>query len=110
MQITNEGLLTQLGYNCDDANLSQLRTIADNTPGFEQIKKHIVALNDHLKNYGGFVAMSNSHPHFKVKIESDEPSAADKALDELNKWAQKYKVALQKVHNKQTYYILGINP
>ena len=109
MHITNEGLLTQLGYNCDNANLSQLQTIATNTPGYDQIKKHIVALNDHLKNYGGFVAMSNSQPYFKVKIESDDPLAADKALDELTKWADKYKVTLQKVDNKRTYYILGIN-
>ncbi len=109
MHISNEGLLTQLGYNADEANLRQLQTIAQNTPGFEQIKKHIVALNDHLKNYGGFVAMSNSHPYFKVKIESSEPSAIEVATAEIKKWANKYKVILEKVQNKETYYIKGIN-
>ncbi|BCD61626.1 hypothetical protein NitYY0826_C0485 [Nitratiruptor sp. YY08-26] len=108
MQLSTEGLLTQLGYHPDDSNIRQLEAIQKATPGFEQIQKHIVALNDHLKNYGGFVAMSNSHPYFKIKIEATEPSAIEVAKNEISKWADKYNVKLQKVENKETYYILGV--
>ncbi|BAF69552.1 hypothetical protein [Nitratiruptor sp. SB155-2] len=107
MQIENEGLLTQLGYHPDSATLAQLQTIEEKTPGFEKIKKHIVALHDHLKNYGGFVALSNSVPHLKVKI--SDPSKQEIALEELNKWAQKYNVTLQKVQGKETYYIVSVS-
>ncbi len=108
MQITKEGLLTQLGYHPNESNIKQLQTIEEATPGFEQIQKHIVALNDHLKNYGGFVAMSNSNPYFKIKIEAQELSTIEAAKDKILQWANKYNVKLQKVPNKETYYILGI--
>ena len=108
MQLTSEGLLTQLGYNPDNANLKTLQAIEKNTPGFENIKKHIVALNDHLKNYGGYVAMSNTHPYFKIKIDADSPSQRDIAVEEIHKWAKKYNVTLKEVKERATYYILGI--
>ncbi|MRI59147.1 MAG: hypothetical protein C6H99_06565 [Epsilonproteobacteria bacterium] len=109
MHISDEGLLTQLGYNSDEANLHQLRIIQEKTPGFDQIKRHILALHDHLKNYGGFVAISSSQPYFKIKLDPKDPSALEQALEEMNRWANKYKVRLQKVQDKQTYYILGLS-
>ncbi len=108
MTISNEGLLTQLGYNPTPSNLAQLEAIQNATKGFEQIKKHIVALNDHLKNYGGFVAISSSNPYLKIKIDTDEPAALEVAHEEIKKWADKYNVSIQKVENKETYYIIGI--
>ncbi len=108
MQISAEGVLTQLGYNRDENTLRQFEAIAKNTPGFEQIQKHIVALHDHLKNFGGFVAMSNSVNHLKIKIDANEASTIEAAKEEIERWAQKYNVNLQKVPNKETYYILGI--
>ncbi|BCD67595.1 hypothetical protein [Nitratiruptor sp. YY09-18] len=108
MHISNEGLLTQLGYHANSANLIQLENIAKSTSGYEQIKRHILALHDHLKNFEGFVALSNSKPYFKIKIETDDPNILQAALDELFKWAHKYNVNLQKVEGKETYYITGI--
>jgi len=108
MNISNEGLLTQLGYNSDDRNLKELEIIKNNTPGFENIKKHIIALNDHLKNLSSYVAMSSSKPYFKIKIDTDNENFINEAKDIIQKWAQKYNVKLQKVENKETYYILGI--
>ncbi len=108
MHISNEGLLTQLGYNPQEANIKMLHIIQEHTPGFEQIKRHIVALHDHLKNYGGYVAISSSQPYFKIKIDTDEPTSLRIATDEIHKWADKYNVKLQKVVNKETYYIVGI--
>ena len=108
MQISVEGILTQLGYNSDENILRQFDAIAQNTPGFDQIQKHIIALHDHLKNYGGFIAMSNSVNHLKIKIDTTDPSKIEAARNEIERWAQKYNVNLQKVPNKETYYILGI--
>jgi len=108
MHISNEGLLTQLGYNADSTNLNHLETIANATNGYEQIKRHILALHDHLKNFQGFVALSNSKPYFKIKIETTDPALLQAAKDELFKWADKYNVTLQKVDGKETYYIIGI--
>jgi len=108
MKISNEGLLTQLGYNTDEKSLKELEIIANNTPGFENIKKHIIALNDHLKPYSSYVAMSNSNPYFKIKIDTDNEKYINEAKDIITKWAQKYNVELKKVENKETFYILGI--
>jgi hypothetical protein len=107
MHISDEGILTQLGYPTDEANLRQLSSVKENTPGFENIKKHIIALSDHLKPYGGYVTFSNSKPCFKIKIDRNAPSV-DKALEEIFKWADKYNVKLLEVKEKETYYILGI--
>ncbi len=108
MKITNEGILTQLGYNIDENSTKQLENIEKNTPGFENIKKHIITLNDHLKHLSSYVAMSNSNPYFKIKIDTDNNEFIEEAKDIINRWAQKYNVNLQKVQNKETYYILGV--
>ncbi|NPA04000.1 MAG: hypothetical protein GXO61_03980 [Epsilonproteobacteria bacterium] len=108
MNISKEGLLTQLGYNVDDIHLKQLQAIQKHTAGFEQIQKHIITLNDHLKHYGGFVAISNTHPYLKIKLEYTNPSQKEAALATIKKWAEKYKVILEKAPNKDTFYIKGI--
>ncbi len=108
MHISNEGILTQLGYPSNEANLAQLHTIIENTPGFETIKRHIVALADHIKPYGGYIAFSNSKPHFKIKIDQSNPSTVALAVEEILKWAQKYNVKLLEIKENETYYILGI--
>ena len=108
MNISNEGLLTQLGYNVDESSLKQLKNIEVNTPGFENIKKHIISLNDHRKHLDSYVAMSNSNPYFKIKIDTNNENFLNEAKEIIKKWAEKYKINLQKVEEKETYYILGI--
>jgi hypothetical protein len=108
MQISDEGILTQLGYPVNEANLKQLKAVEKNTPGFENIKKHIIALNDHLKPHGGYVAFSSSIPNLKIKIEQHTPSNIEISSKEIEKWANKYNVKLKEVKPKETYYILGI--
>ena len=108
MQLGPEGLLTQLGYHPEASLLAQYERASKSTPGFEKISKHLVALNDHLKNYDGFVALSNSQPYFKIKIESTDPAAIEVATQEIKKWANKYNVHLQKVQNAHTYYIVAV--
>ena len=107
MHISDEGILTQLGYPTDSANLRQLQAVKENTPGFENIKRHIIALSDHLKPYGGYVTFSSSKPCFKIKIDQNS-SNIDQAVEEILKWAQKYNVKLLEVKTRETYYIVGI--
>jgi len=107
MKLQNDALLTQLGYSVTEGTLKDLEIIANNTNGFDNIKNHIVALNDHLKVLDAYVAMSNSNPYLKIKIIANEPEKITAAKEEINKWAEKYKVELKQVNDK-TYYILGV--
>ena len=107
MKLTNDALLTQLGYNVTENTLKDLEIIAQNTNGFDTIKNHIVALNDHLKTIDGYVAMSSTNPYLKIKIKAEEETAVNACLEEIQKWADKYKVELKKVNDK-TFYILGV--
>lgn len=108
MKISKEGILAQLGYNVNDNSIKQLENIEKNTSGFENIKKHIIALNDHLKHLQSYVAMSNSNPYFKIKIDAKKEEFVKEAKDIIQKWSNKYNVELQKVQNRETYYIVGI--
>jgi len=107
MKLSNDALLTQLGYNVTESTLKDLEIIINNTPGFETIKNHIIALNDHLKTLDGYVAMSSTNPYLKIKIISTNEEQIKEALKEINKWAEKYKVELKKA-NEKTFYILGV--
>jgi len=102
-----EAMLTQLGYVANEALLAQLESIEKNTKGYEKIKKHILDLHDHLKVDNAYVALSNSNDYFKIKIESDSLELADEAHEKVQHFCDKYKVNIEKVENKDTYYILG---
>lgn len=102
-----EAMLTQLGYVPNDALLKQLQKIEVNTTGYDKIQKHIMDLNDHLKVDGSYVAMSNSNDYFKIKIDSTSPTAIEQAHEKVKHFSEKYKVEVDKLENKNTYYILG---
>jgi hypothetical protein len=51
--------------------------------------------------------MSNSNDYFKIKIDATGEISAAEAMEKINHFADKYKVSLQKVDGKPTYYILG---
>jgi len=107
IEMTPENLLIQLGYPVKEATLAQLQRIIDNTPGFEKFAKHILTLNDEVKRFAGIVALSNSKDYLKVKTDSTSPEEIEAFNDYVMHWAEKYKVALEKVDGKNTYYILG---
>ena len=102
-----DAMLTQLGYKPNEALLTQLKTIEANTPGYEKIQKHIMDLHDHLKVDNAYVALSNSNNYFKIKIESSTPEIAKEAHEKVVHFSGKFKVKVQKVENKETYYIIG---
>ena len=104
-----EAMLTQLGYAPNDALLKQLEKIENNTTGYEKIRKHIMDLHDHLKIDGSYVAMSNTNDCFKIKIEAQSPEIAEEAHEKIKHFSDKFKVTLNKLENKETYYIVGFH-
>jgi len=102
-----DAMLTQLGYVPNDALLSQLERIEKNTTGYEKISKHIMDLHDALKVDGSFVALSNTKDYFKIKIEAPSDALAEEAHEKVKHFSEKYKVKVEKLPNKNTYYIVG---
>ena len=104
-----DAMLIQLGYAPNDALIKQLADIENNTPGYEKIQKHIMDLHDHLKVNTAYVALSNSNNHFKIKIDSPTPELALEAHEKVQHFSEKFKVEIEKLQNKETYYIKGFS-
>jgi hypothetical protein len=104
-----EAMLTQLGYVPNSALLEQLERVENNTSGYEKIQKHIMDLHDHLKVDGSFVALSNSEDYFKIKVDAQSSELAQEAYEKIKHFSDKFKVKLNKLPNKETYYIIGFN-
>ncbi len=104
-----DAILNQLGYMSNEALTDQVARIIENTQGFEKIEKHIIDLHKALQIENSYVAMSNSNDYFKIKIESPSAALKEAALEKIEHFSNKYKVKLQKVEGKDTYYIIGFN-
>jgi acetolactate synthase small subunit len=100
-------VLNHLGYLPNDSLEKKLEDIQNNTHGYEKIIKHIMDLHDALKVDESYVAMSNSHDYFKIKIEAPSPERVEEAQEKVSHFKEKFKVLLEKVDNKETYYIVG---
>ena len=108
LDLTPEALLAQLGYTKSEQTLKQINDIIDNTKNFNKFSQHIPSFNDALAVEKGFIAMSNSEDHLKIKCDEDIGADNLSAFTELVKhWADKYKLELKQVDNKNTYYIIG---
>jgi len=103
----DRAMLVQLGYTPNDALVEQFKKIKQNTTGYEKIEKHIMDLNDHLKVENAYVALSNSKDYLKIKVESPTPELAQEAHEKIKRFSEKFKVQVEKIPNKETYYILG---
>ncbi|MEA3316079.1 MAG: hypothetical protein U9Q30_09505 [Campylobacterota bacterium] len=106
LDVTAEVLASQLKIGNTETALAQIEKAIENTNNFHKFAKHIISLNDKLKPFDSFIALSNSVPHFKIKCE-DELFLSD-FTEELEHWSKKYNVELEKVENKNVYYIKGI--
>jgi hypothetical protein len=104
-----EAILTQLGYAPNDALKKQLHDIQKNTPGYDKIEKHILDLHEHLKVNNAYVALSNTTNHLKIKIDSPTSALAEEAHEKIRHFSERYKVSVEKLQNKETYYILGFH-
>ena len=104
-----DAMLTQLGYAPNTALLTQLQKIEENTTGYQKIQKHIMDLHDHLKSDSSYVAMSNSEDYFKIKVEATSSVMAEIAHEKIKHFSDKFKVTINKLDNKETYYIIGFH-
>lgn len=108
LDISPEVLLSQLGYSKSDSSLKQAELIMGKTKNFDKFSKHIISLNDHLKKMNAYVGLSNSTEYLKIKCDEND---ADEILEEFHEevahWANKYNVKLEKLNDKEVYYILG---
>lgn len=102
-----EGLLTQFGYSITPSSLEQTKAIIENTEGFDHVERHLIALNDKLKNYDGFVGLSSTKEYFKIKNTSKDEEVRKLVEEMILQWSAKYKINVEKVPNKDTYYVLG---
>lgn len=108
LDLTPEALLAQLGYTRNEQTLEQMNNIIENTKDFDKFSQHIPSFNDALAVEKGFIAMSNSEDHLKIKCDVDINADNLSAFTDLVlHWADKYKLQLQKVDGKNTYYIIG---
>ena len=96
-------LLNQLGYNENEATTAQVKRILNNCDGLNLAS--VITLNDHLKPFGGFVAMSGSEDVFKIKSTQE---MKENVLNVIENWAEKNKMNIKKI-NGTTHYILGKN-
>jgi len=108
LDLTAEALLAQLGYTKTEQTLIQMNNIIKNTNHFEKFSQHLPSFNDALAIEKGFIAMSNSENYLKIKCEEDTSADNLSAFTALvEHWADKYKLELKQVANKNTYYIIG---
>jgi len=108
LELTPEALLKQLGYSVTEQTLKQIERILTNTEGLEKFLPHIPSFSDALAVEKGYIAMSNSEDYLKIKCDPDTNADNLAAFTELvTHWADKYKLVLKKVDNKNTYYIIG---
>ncbi|HHE08056.1 MAG TPA: hypothetical protein ENL01_04140 [Chlorobaculum parvum] len=103
----SEAVLKQLGYAPNEALMEQIERIEANTAGYDKIQKHILDLHEQLKVDDSFIALSNSHDYFKIKVEAPSEGRKSEALERVHHFADKYKIAVEKVPNADTYYIKG---
>ena len=108
IDLSPEALLRQLGYATSTHSLEQIKKAIENTKGFENFSKHILSLHDELAHLKGVVALSNSKDVFKIKGSADTSKEIQEEFNELVKhWSKKYKIQIEQVAKKPTYYILG---
>ena len=108
IELTPEAILNQLDYTYSTTLHQQVDKIISNTKNFDKFSKHFLTLKDNLKHINGFIALSNNNDLFKIKIEPSESKNFHEEFHEIvNKWSDKYNIELQKVENKDVYYILG---
>ena len=108
IDLSPEALLTQLGYAVTTQSIEQIKRTIDNTNGFENFSKHILAIHDEMAHIKGVVALSNSKDVFKIKGSEDTSKEIQEEFKELiQHWSKKYKIQIEQVGKKPTYYILG---
>ena len=110
LELTPEAILAQLGYNQTEQNFNKVEKILSKTSNIKDFLPHLPSFADALAVEKGFIALSNSKDYFKIKCDADSSATNEEAFHELvSHWSDKYKLQLQRVVGKNTYYIIGHN-
>jgi len=107
--MTNDAILKQLDYTVTDSALAQVEKVKNNTNGFDYVEKHLINLHDQLKTHLSYVALSSNKDFFKIKNEAKGVEMIQEVDEIILKWSNKFKIDIEKVANKNTYYVLGYN-
>lgn len=105
--MTNDAILTQLDYTVTDSALAQIEKVKANTSGFDYVEKHLISLHDQLKSHLSYVALSSTKDYFKIKNEAKGDEMLAEVKDIILRWAEKFKIEIEKVEGKNTYYVIG---
>ena len=109
LEVTPEVIAKQLALGDSESTINQVKQAIENTKSFNMFSKHIISFNDRLKHINSYIALSNSKPYFKIKCDSTQESKEliTEFTTEVNHFANKYHITLEKVKDKDVYYILG---
>ena len=105
--MTNDAILKQLGYTVTSSALAQVDKVIKNTHNFEQVEKHLITLHDQLQAHLSCVALSSTKDCFKIKNLAQGNEMIEEVNEMITHWSEKYKVAIEKVDGKDTYYVIG---
>ncbi len=105
--MTSDAILIQLGYTVTNSALAQLDKVIKNTEHFEQVEKHLISLHDQLQSHLSYVALSSSQDYFKIKNEAKGVEMVKEVNEIIKHWSKKYKIELEKVDGRDTYYVIG---
>jgi len=106
-QMTNDAILMQLDYTVTDSALAQVEKVKNNTRGFDYVEKHLITLHDQLKAHLSYVALSSNQDYFKIKNEAKGEEMVKEVNEIIKRWSEKFKIDIEKVDGKNTYYVLG---
>ena len=110
LEVTPEVIISQLSLGNSESILNQTQSAIKNTKEFDKFSKHIISLNDKLKHMNSYISLSNTKEYFKIKCDpSNDNGIVEEFTNELSHWSTKYNVMLEKVENKNVYYIIGIS-
>ncbi len=108
IEMSAEVLLKQLKLSVTDKTIKQMETILANTKGLEHFYKHLFAFNDNLAHVDAFIAPSSSVDLLKVKFHGSDETYRNNFHEAVKHFSDKYKVVIDPVEGKDTYYIKGI--
>jgi len=105
--MTNDAILKQLDYTVTDSALAQVEKVKSNTHGFDYVEKHLIMLHDQLKSHLSYIALSSTKDYFKIKNEAKGEEMIKEVNEMIARWSEKFKIDIEKVDGRDTYYILG---
>ncbi|HIP29528.1 MAG TPA: hypothetical protein EYG93_04290 [Sulfurospirillum arcachonense] len=105
--MTNDAILKQLGYTVTQSAMAQVEKVIKNTHNFEQVEKHLITLHDQLQAHLSYIALSSNKDYFKIKNEAKGTEMISEVNEIIAHWSDKYKIDIEKVDGKDTYYVIG---